>query len=326
MADVGETSVQVDSLALELEKFELRIDNWSVRRGDCAAFVGRNGSGKTTVLESILGLRKDAQLRGSLLGYRFTEWKQRAALRQRLGVLLQRAGLPEGLYVKDIIALHRNLYHRSSAAILDALGVGGLANQAYERISRGEQQRVDLFMSLAHEPELLILDEPFTGLDSRFAHVTAGILKGLSNTTILMACHSELELSRADNMVWLDAGKIRDSGHPQALRTKMLGDYRLHVSFRTGACALDFITALRQQFKQTYVRAEGETEVIVAGDKSIVSAAQSLVGEGYITALQYGPTSLADLLNCCARGESALDSLLDQERGTVKPAAGVQYA
>lgn len=311
--DSDEIAVRIDSLTVKVDSFDLKIEGWSARCGDCVAFIGRNGSGKTTILESLLGLRKDARLNGNLLGYGMTEWQRNHSLRQRLGVLLQRASLPDGLYVRDIIALHRNLYRRSSPEILELLGLRGLRNHAYNYLSRGEQQRVDLFMSLAHEPELIVLDEPFTGLDARFARTMAALLKsGLSHSTVLMACHSELELSVANNMVWIDDGTIRETGEPHAVRKRLLGEYCLHASFHRGRFAQEFAEMLRQEFGHVSVRLDKVAGVIVAGDESTVRSAPTLVSQSRIAALRYGPTSLADLLDYCAHGDDVPDSAMSE--------------
>lgn len=301
----SDITVRIESLRLDIEAFSLRVEDWSAHRGECIAFVGHNGSGKTTVLDSLLGLRKDARLRGSLLGHSVRQWRRKTSLRQRLGVLLQRASFPEGLYVREIIALHRSLYSRSSVAVLDALGLEPLRDREYTYLSRGEQQRVDLFMALAHEPELIVLDEPFTGLDSRFARITAALLETPSSTTVLMACHSELELSLADTMVWMDGGAIRATGHPQDVRCRLLGDYRLSAAFHHEDFAREFAATLSRQLPQVLVGMGGTAEVVVAGDESLVRSVQARIPEGELQALRYGPTSLGDLLNRCAHGERA---------------------
>jgi ABC-2 type transport system ATP-binding protein len=298
-----EPAVRIDLLRLQTKHFALKVDNWSAPPGACVAFIGRNGSGKSTVLDSLLGLRKDAKLSGSLLGHDVREWRRRAGLRQRLGVLLQRATLPYGLYVRDVIALHRNIYRRSSNDILEALGVPELSKKTYEHLSRGEQQRVELFLGLAHEPDLIVLDEPFTGLDQRFARATADILRGFRNSTVLMACHSELELSLADTVVWMERGSIRESGNPQALRRQLLGDYRLHASFHEAQEAEAFARLIGERASLQFVRVENGTEVLAGGEESVLRSAPSLVAEGRIAALQYGPTSLTDLLYRCAHAE-----------------------
>jgi ABC-2 type transport system ATP-binding protein len=293
-------AVQIDSLRLRTDRFTVRMNGWSVPRGACVAFVGHNGSGKTSVLDSLLGLRRDAEINAQMLGQSVATWRRRADLRRRLGVLLQRAAMPFGLYVHEVISLHRNIYGRTSKRVLEELGVLDLQKKSYEWLSRGERQRVDLFFALAHEPELIILDEPFTGLDQRVAQVTADLIESLDNSTVLMACHSELELCMADTMVWLEYGTVRESGNPDALRRQLLGDFRLEISLQRQSQADALVTAIGERTKPQFVQRRGNTDIVVAGEEAVVRSVPSLVAPADIVALQYGRTTLADLLYRCA--------------------------
>jgi ABC-2 type transport system ATP-binding protein len=301
----SDPAVQIDSLRLRTDRFTVRMNGWSVPRGACVAFVGHNGSGKTSVLDSLLGLRRDAEINARMLGEDVATWRRRSDLRQRLGVLLQRAAMPYGLYVHEVISLHRNIYGRTSERVLEELGICDLRRKSYEQLSRGERQRVDLFFALAHEPELIILDEPFTGLDQRVAQVTADLIERLDNSTVLMACHSELELSMADTMVWLEYGTVRDCGNPDALRRRLLGDFRLEISLQQQSQANALVAAVGERTKPQFVQRRGNTDVVVAGEEAVIRAVPSLVAPADIVALQYGRTTLADLLYRCAHPEAA---------------------
>ena len=184
--------------------------------------------------------------------------------------------------------------------MLEDLGIPDLRQKSYERLSRGERQRVDLFFALAHEPELIILDEPFTGLDQRVAQVTAHLIASFGGSTVLMACHSELELSMADTMVWLEYGTVRECGNPDALRRRLLGDFRLEISLRDESLANKLVTAISERTRPQFVQRRGCTDVVVAGEEGVVRAVPSLVAPSDIAALQYGRTTLGDLLYRCA--------------------------
>lgn len=300
----SEPAVQIDSLRLRTDRFTVRVNSWSVPRGTCVAFVGHNGSGKTSILDSLLGLRRDAEIDARMLGQDIATWRRRSDLRRRLGVLLQRAAMPYGLYVHEVVSLHRNIYARTSQRVLDDLGIPDLRQKSYEQLSRGERQRVDLFFALAHEPELIILDEPFTGLDQRVAQVTADLIGSLDNSTVLMACHSELELSMADTMVWLECGTVRECGNPDALRRRLLGDFRLEISLHDESQAAALVAAIGERTKPQFVQRRGNTDIVVAGEEAVVRAIPTLVAPAEIAALQYGRTTLADLLYRCAHSEA----------------------
>jgi ABC-2 type transport system ATP-binding protein len=301
----NEPAVQIDSLRLRTDRFTVRMNGWSVPRGARVAFVGHNGSGKTSVLDSLLGLRRDAEIRARLLGQDVAVWRRRSDLRRRLGVLLQRAAMPFGLYVHEVVALHRNIYGRTSQRVLEDLGVLDLQDKGYERLSRGERQRVELFFALAHEPELVILDEPFTGLDRRAAQIAANLIASFADTTLLMACHSELELSMADTMVWLEYGAVRECGNPDDLRRRLLGDFRLEISLRDESQAHALVAAIGERLKPQFVQMKGNTDVVVAGEEAAVRAVPSLVAQADIAALQYARTTLEDLLYRCSHPETA---------------------
>jgi ABC-2 type transport system ATP-binding protein len=298
-------AIRIDSLRLRAGSFELAINDWSAARGARVALIGRNGCGKTSILDSLLGLRRDAEIRATLLGHDVAVWSRRPHLRQRLGVLLQRTAMPPGLYVREIVALHQNLYRRSSPVAMESLAVAELANKVFDHLSRGEQQRVELFFALAHEPELIVLDEPFTGLDQRMAQVTANILGTFTASTVLMACHSELELSMADSMVWVQNGLIRECGHPAALRRELVGDFRLQISFYRQEQAAAFASVVAERLQMPFLRFKSHTEVLLAGDESAVRSASAMAAAHEVAALQYGPTTLGDLLYCCAQMDSA---------------------
>lgn len=313
----GEPAVQIDSLRLRTDRFTVRMNGWSVSRGACVAFVGHNGSGKTSILDSLLGLRRDAEINARILGQDVATWRRRSELRRRLGVLLQRAAMPYGLYVHEVISLHRNIYGRTSQRVLQDLGIPDLRQKSYERLSRGERQRVDLFFALAHEPELIVLDEPFTGLDQRVAQITADLIGSLDNSTVLMACHSELELSMADTMVWLESGAVRECGNPDSLRRRLLGDFRLEISLHLESQVNALLAAIGKRARPQFVQRRGNTEVVIAGEEAVVRAVPTLVAPADIVALQYGRTTLADLLYRCAHSEALAETA--PEAATLPP-------
>jgi ABC-2 type transport system ATP-binding protein len=301
--------IDIEELEVRTGGFTLQVSGWSVPRGCCVAFIGRNGSGKTTFLDALLGLRRDTRMRGRMLGADISAWHLRPRLRRRMGVILQRAALPYGFRVKDVVALHEHLYERSSGLIGEELGIPELAEKFFDMLSRGEQQRVELFLCLAHEPELIILDEPFTGLDQQFARVAAGILSRLTHSTILMACHTELELSLAGMAVWMEQGVIRDSAPPHELRKSLLGDYRLRATLRDESDARSLLSKLTASAGPGCGCTRDGREISLTGDESWVRSVPAWVPAAAIDAMQYGPTTLIDLLYRCAQLQSAAPAI-----------------
>ena len=140
---------------------------FDVRPGEMFGFVGTNGAGKTTAMRIVLGvLATDA---GSV------RWDGReldAAMRQRIGYMPEERGLYPKMRVRDhlvyLARLHGAAPQAATAAAdrwLDALAVGDRAGDRVEALSLGNQQRVQLAAALVHDPVVLVLDEPFSGLD-----------------------------------------------------------------------------------------------------------------------------------------------------------------
>ncbi len=302
----GMAALAVRELTVPTRDCTIRLSNIRIEPGHCAAFIGSNGSGKTTVIEAILGLRRTTALAGSLLGHDFAEWGRRPQLRQRLGILLQRTALPAGLQVRDIVRLHRGIYPRTEAAVLEALGIEPLLDKKYERLSRGEALRAELILGLAHQPEIAFLDEPFTGLDQNYMAKVSALLSRFKSqgSTVVMACHSAQELALADHVAWMHRGELVEWGQPDELRRKLLGDYRLQVSFASIQDATWFREKVVAQTRPQYIKSTEPGRLSIYGSEALMQFAHSLVESKSSTTLEFGPTTLGDLLLRCASGDA----------------------
>ena len=116
-----------------------------------------------------------------------------------------------------LLRAQRQLHH--------ALGLAELAASTYATLSRGEKQRVDLYVALAHAPDLLILDEPCTGLDAQFTQRALELVvrHRLRGGATLMVSHSAQELKLADSLLWLDSGQVVDAGTASVLLRRHVG-------------------------------------------------------------------------------------------------------
>lgn len=279
------------------------LNDWEVEHGACVALVGHNGSGKTTIIETLLGIRQPKRLSGAMLGSDFATWRRQPALRRRMGVLLQNAALPAEMYVADVTALHQQLYGKATPAILDALGIGALAKKRYKSLSRGERQRVDLMMALAHEPDLVFLDEPLTGLDKHFAKATCEVVSGLAHTTVVMACHSAEELALSNKVAWIVRGKLRRWDSAESLRQDLIGDFRLGVSFVSEDAAAHFRAQVMSEIAPQFTQSDNPLQLAVFGSEALVNLARGLVNDSQVSGMEFGRTSYSDLLYRCALGD-----------------------
>jgi len=185
---------------------------WSVEAGQVVGLLGRNGAGKTTLMEALLGLREAQAGSVRLFGQPLAAMDD--AVRARIGYVPQHSELFEWLTARQLLAYFRSFYPRWNTAKVDAL----LARWAIPldtsigRLSGGEQQRLSIVRALAHEPELLVLDEPVASLDPVGRRdflrelVDQVIERG---TTVVFSTHILSDLERvAFNVAFLAAGRI----------------------------------------------------------------------------------------------------------------------
>jgi ABC-2 type transport system ATP-binding protein len=197
--------------------------DFSVRDGRMTGFVGANGAGKTTTMRIILGvLSSDSgsvRLNGAELG---------ASDRRRFGYMPEERGLYPKMKVAEQITYLARLHglgpaaaRKNTMALLERLGLGERANDPVEKLSLGNQQRAQIAAALVHEPEVLVLDEPFSGLDPIAVDTVQTVLKEYAarGIPVLFSSHQLDIVERlCDDLVIIANGTIRASGSRQALR------------------------------------------------------------------------------------------------------------
>ncbi len=185
-----------------------------IARGSVTTLVGANGAGKTTLLRVLCGERTPED--GGLFLDDAPVSGRDPDLRRRVGLLSHETGLYRNLTVLENLRFFGRLFGVTGLedgvhAALRRVGAEGLGGEQARRLSRGQRQRVALARTLLHDPELVFLDEPFTGLDPAGADALEGILKDLRSRerTVVMVTH---DLPRAirlsDRVVVMSAGRI----------------------------------------------------------------------------------------------------------------------
>ncbi len=198
---------------------------FDVRPGRLTGFVGGNGAGKTTTMRIVLGvLAKDA---GEVL---LDDAPVSADDRRRFGYMPEERGLYPKMKVGEHIAYLARLHGFSKAdataranALLERLGLGERLNDNVETLSLGNQQRAQIAAALVHDPEVLILDEPFSGLDPLAVDVVAGVLqeRAAQGSPVLFSSHQLDVVERlCDDLVIIAGGTIRAAGARDALRAE----------------------------------------------------------------------------------------------------------
>lgn len=197
--------------------------SFDVRPGRLTGFVGGNGAGKTTTMRIVLGvLSKDS---GSVT---FEGTEVVASDRRRFGYMPEERGLYPKMKVLEQIVYLARLHGFSKAdattratALLEELGLGERLNDNVETLSLGNQQRAQIAAALVHGPSVLILDEPFSGLDPMAVEVVAGVLqqRAAQGAAVLFSSHQLDVVERlCDDLVIIAGGTIRAAGPREVLR------------------------------------------------------------------------------------------------------------
>jgi ABC-2 type transport system ATP-binding protein len=225
--------LSIEGLAKKFGKTQALVDvNFKVNRGEIVGFVGRNGSGKTTTMRSIVGLlgvdagevringRKKSHIDNSIIGY----MPEERGLYSKLKVKdqLQYFGELQGLSTSDA--------KRSTTDLLARFELSDFADRVLSTLSLGNQQRIQFIATLVHEPSLLILDEPFNGLDPVAMAQFIQILRELTldGTAVLLSSHQlELVSHLCSRIVIIDGGKVLAEDTLTNLQRQNLIKFRL---------------------------------------------------------------------------------------------------
>jgi ABC-2 type transport system ATP-binding protein len=202
-----------------LEEFSFELEP-----GCVTALLGPNGAGKSTVAGLLTGRLTTDTGRVSLFGLDPRDRRARA----RMGIMLQSAGLPETLTVKELIDLHASHYARRMATdrVIEQTGLVDLADRRCSKLSGGEQRRVQFALAISGAPDLLVLDEPTTGFDSEARRAMWQLVrsKAEAGTAVLLATHHMDEAEAlADRIVVIAKGAIIADGPPPQIKAQVAG-------------------------------------------------------------------------------------------------------
>lgn len=211
------------------------VDNLSfrVKRGELFAFLGVNGAGKSTTISMICGqLKRDS---GEIMidGKNLQEHPDE--VKRSLGVVFQNSVLDAQLTVLDNLKCRAALYgirgdafDKRLAELSELLELDGLLKRTVGKLSGGQRRRIDIARAIFHEPGILILDEPTTGLDPQTRKNVWSVVESLrrdENMTVFLTTHYMEEAADADYVVILDSGRIAAEGTPIELKNKYTGDF-----------------------------------------------------------------------------------------------------
>lgn len=193
--------------------------DWEMRQGQVVGLLGRNGAGKSTLMECLLGLREADSGSVRLFGEDVAALSD--ATRARIGYVPQKSNLFEWMTPLQLLDYFKAMYPRWNAvkveALLERWGFNALQlNKPIGRLSGGEQQRLSIIRALAHDPDLLVLDEPVSSLDPAgrrafLAELVDGVIE--RGTTVVFSTHILTDLERvALDVAFLKQGRIALQG------------------------------------------------------------------------------------------------------------------
>lgn len=207
--------IEVEALGVTYGDFPAVKDlSFQVQRGELYALLGTNGAGKTSALEVIEGHRRASSGTVRVFGKSPTD---RAAVRPRMGIMLQESGFAADLTVTESVRLIGRLTGRSDT-VKRILGVVDLTSKAHTRVAQlsgGEKRRLDFATAIYGRPELIILDEPTTGLDIQSRDALWAAVEQLrqdGSTIILTTHYLEEAQQRADRIGLMHQGTFRLQG------------------------------------------------------------------------------------------------------------------
>ncbi len=255
-------------VVIKVEKFsksfgkQKAVDQLSfeVQSGEIFGFLGRNGAGKTTTIRSLLNIMEPDEGLLEVLGSRFND-----ELMQRIGYLPEERGLYTRATVMDTVmylgrlrGLSRHEVCIRAKALLERFGLTEHQNKKIQNLSSGMQQKVQIIQAILHRPELLILDEPFRGLDPINRQLVFDTLDELKNegVTIIFSSHQIQEIEDiCDRVIMISNGTSKAYGSVNEIKSQFEPRY-IHLNYEGDLPKLKYVEHLRDHGNQAEIRFE----------------------------------------------------------------------
>ncbi|MBL7997310.1 MAG: ABC transporter ATP-binding protein [Candidatus Kapabacteria bacterium] len=281
---MSEPVIQVRNLRKEYKNFTAvgGID-FTVYKGDVFGFLGPNGAGKSTTIRMITSLITPTSGEITLFGIPLA--KSRTAALQRIGAIVERPDLYGYLSAYTNLRIFAKLTRADTSrkhlmSILETVGLASRAESKVKTFSHGMKQRMGIATALVHDPDLIILDEPTTGLDPQGMKEIREIIDHLAKErgkTVFLSSHilPEVEMS-ANRMLIINRGKIVVEGGVQEL----LNTGKMSVDIRTDETALATNALRNSPFAASIIRTEEKRVVLSLERSEIPAVVDLLVGAG----------------------------------------------
>jgi ABC-2 type transport system ATP-binding protein len=260
-----------------------------VNRGEIFGILGPNGAGKTTTLEIIEGLQKPTQGEVTVLGLDIL--KRSNEVKARIGVQLQSSAYFDYLSLKEILSLLGSFYPKRipPQTLLEQVGLSDKSTSYVKHLSGGQAQRFTVAASLVNDPELIILDEPTTGLDPQARRNIWALIREIHQrgvTVVLTTHYMEEAEELCDRLAIMDGGRLLALDTPRNLIGRLKAAYTVKLAMDNPL-----------------------TEVQMASLNGSVEFVQELDGNSYLLRLKSGPSSLGKVLDEMVRSDINLERL-----------------
>ena len=268
--------------------------SFTARPGRLTGFVGPNGAGKTTAMRAVFGL---VDLDDGVVRWRGAPIGQ--AERERFGYMPEERGLyprmrarEQLLYLGQLCGRPRRDVSRVVDGWLDRLGLADRVGDRVDALSHGNQQRIQLIAALVNEPDLLVLDEPFSGLDPLAVISMSDLLAEVaaSGTTVLFSSHQlDLVEDLCEDVVIIDHGRVVRSGDLAELRAAVPSRF-VTVRYRGPAPAWPTVTAA-----DVVEESDGEVRLLVTSDVDLAALVSAVRRATDVVSFAYEPPTLSEL-------------------------------
>ena len=229
--------------------------SFAVEPGEVVGFLGPNGAGKSTMMKILTGYLKPDNGKFEVAG--LDGFREMPEIQKRLGYLPEHNPLYDSMYVREYLSFTAGMYHGAKSRVeevIEQVGLGAMANKKIHQLSKGYQQRVGLAQALVHDPDVLILDEPTTGLDPNQIVEIRDLIRSVSaSKTILLSTHimQEVEALCSRVLILRDGSLVADrpvdgaadGEMPQVLLLEFEGELDLNAfKKKIGAAAIEVVS------------------------------------------------------------------------------------